>query len=176
MRLWTRYRREEGFTLLEVLAAITILSIASLALTAFFVQAMSNAKENQNKTVAVNLARNALFYLEKQSYGTFKTFFTDHSELDLEGCERQADNVVCSGDQGKTELFRSLPNLWDVLAPEVNGLAYQISVAYKPDLLSEQDLSGYLIPIAVTAASADDPSDKRSSAEVEGYITHEKIR
>ncbi|MFD1903648.1 prepilin-type N-terminal cleavage/methylation domain-containing protein [Paenibacillus rhizoplanae] len=61
---WNRSRergKEAGFTLIEVLAAIVILSIVSLVLTSYFTHALSYSKSNQNKTIMVNLARNALF-------------------------------------------------------------------------------------------------------------------
>lgn len=61
---WNRSRergKEAGFTLIEVLAAIVILSIVSLVLTSYFTNAMTYSKSNQNKTIMVNLARNALF-------------------------------------------------------------------------------------------------------------------
>lgn len=67
-------KQEKGFTLIEVLAAIVILSIVSLVLTSYFTNAMSYSKSNQNKTIMVNLARNALFYVEKQDFKAMKEF------------------------------------------------------------------------------------------------------
>lgn len=67
-------KQEKGFTLIEVLAAIVILSIVSLVLTSYFTNAMSYSKSNQNKTIMVNLARNALFYVEKQDFEAMKEF------------------------------------------------------------------------------------------------------
>lgn len=67
-------KQEKGFTLIEVLAAIVILSIVSLVLTSYFTNAMSYSKSNQNKTIMVNLARNALFYVEKQDFEEMSNF------------------------------------------------------------------------------------------------------
>lgn len=67
-------KQEKGFTLIEVLAAIVILSIVSLVLTSYFTNAMSYSKSNQNKTIMVNLARNALFYVEKQDFEAMQEF------------------------------------------------------------------------------------------------------
>lgn len=67
-------KQEKGFTLIEVLAAIVILSIVSLVLTSYFTNAMSYSKSNQNKTIMVNLARNALFYVEKQDFKEMQEF------------------------------------------------------------------------------------------------------
>lgn len=70
-----KLREEKGFTLVEVLAAIVILSIVSLILTSYFTNALSYSKSNQNKTVMANLARNALFYMEKQNFSAMKEHF-----------------------------------------------------------------------------------------------------
>lgn len=184
MVTWLRKLRgwrqgESGFSLLEVLAAITILSIVSLAMTAFFIQAMSYAKGNQNKTVAVNLARYGLFFMEKVNYQMFKNYFAANSTLSPEGCEK-LNIVTCGSDGAKAELFNKTANMWEALTPTVNGREYRISIEYHREFLKnngKEDLSGYLLPITVRAWDASKSStNARSSAEVEGYITDEKIR
>ncbi|WP_217597606.1 prepilin-type N-terminal cleavage/methylation domain-containing protein [Cohnella sp. GbtcB17] len=184
MRTWLRKRQsdEEGFSLIEVLAAITILSIVSLAMTAFFIQAMSYAKGNQNKTVAVNLARNALFFVEKQSFDAMKSYFIDpelnpESMVTFDPAACSEENAGSSGCTAKmVALMQSIPTLMEVLTPTVNGTHFNISVTYDPKLLTKLDLAPYLIPVRVSVVDAADPSDKRSASEVEGYIANEKIR
>ncbi|MDG0814588.1 type II secretion system GspH family protein [Cohnella rhizosphaerae] len=187
MRTWLRKRQsaEEGFSLIEVLAAITILSIVSLAMTAFFIQAMSYAKGNQNKTVAVNLARNALFFVEKQSFDVFKNYFekSGSSIVDPSSCEYdEANNIVisCKDASATADLFNDVPNLWVLLNPSVNGRDYQLTIEYDDKLLAENDkaegLENYLIPIKVVTREKNANPGSRGSAEVGGYITDEKIR
>ncbi|SFA94717.1 prepilin-type N-terminal cleavage/methylation domain-containing protein [Cohnella sp. OV330] len=187
MGTWLRKRRsaEEGFSLIEVLAAITILSIVSLAMTAFFIQAMSYAKGNQNKTVAVNLARNALFFVEKQSFETMKGYFLDKNLLAEDGtvtfnpaaCTVNGPSrPVCTTQMN--DLLQQVPTLWDVLTPVVNGNRYFASITYDPSIFSDdkKELAPYLIPVRISVVDAADPADKRSASEVEGYIANEKIR
>jgi prepilin-type N-terminal cleavage/methylation domain-containing protein len=50
-------RREEGFTLLEVLAAITIFSVVILMFSSFFVHGFQTAKSEDKQLVAMNLAQ-----------------------------------------------------------------------------------------------------------------------
>lgn len=186
MRTWLRKRHldEEGFSLIEVLAAITILSIVSLAMTAFFIQAMSYAKGNQNKTVAVNLARNALFFVEKQSFDVFKKYFEKdgYSIIDPSSCEYdEANNIVISCNaSGTADLFNNVPNLWLLLNPSVNGRDYQLTIEYDDQLLADNDkaegLETYLIPVKVVTREKNANPGSRGSAEVGGYITDEKIR
>ncbi|CAI6040843.1 type IV pilus modification PilV family protein [Cohnella sp. JJ-181] len=186
MRTWLRKPRrgwrggEDGFSLLEVLAAIVILSVVSLAMTAFFIQAMTYAKGNQNKTVAVNLARYGLFFMEKVNYQTYKTYFASQPTLSPEGCEK-LNIVTCGADGAKAELFNKTPNMWEALNPTVNGRQYRIAVEFQDDFWEtnkdKANLADYLLPIKVSAWDISrGPDDARGSAEVEGYITDEKIR
>lgn len=184
MRTWLRKRQggrdgEGGFSLLEVLAAIVILSVVSLAMTAFFIQSMSYAKGNQNKTVAVNLARYGLFYMEKVNYEEFKAYFEKHDTLSPIDCTKLYQ-VTCGSDTGRADLFNKTPNMWEALTPTVNGRSYLVSVQYDAKFLEDNgksNLAEYLLPIRVKAwDAAKSPNDKRSSAIVEGYITDEKIR
>lgn len=50
-------RNEHGFTLIEILVAVTILSIVSLAFMGYFVTAMERSADNNHRIIAANLAR-----------------------------------------------------------------------------------------------------------------------
>ncbi|MDI4644313.1 type IV pilus modification PilV family protein [Cohnella hashimotonis] len=185
MRTWLHKRRtaEEGFSLIEVLAAITILSIVSLAMTAFFIQAMSYAKGNQNKTVAVNLARNALFFVEKQSFDEFNKYFKTHLKVDSANCTYENNQYNCKNDEETENLFRNIPGLWGVLNTNINGKEYQLTIEYEDQVLKntpedpkKRDLAAYLIPIKVVTNEKNAKPASRGFAEVGGYITDEKIR
>ncbi|MGG1514948.1 prepilin-type N-terminal cleavage/methylation domain-containing protein [Paenibacillus oryzisoli] len=177
-----RKSRDEGFTLIEVLAATVILSIASLGMMAFFLHAMSYNKGNQNKTVMINLARNALFYMEKQSFSDLEIYFRGegHDRIDLlsSGCEMTAGNLMCGQDPSVQPILSKLEGLWDVFYPEVNGKRYQVVVTYQKDLAN--DGAGkfkYLLPISVAVRDISDTTkSRRYQANVEGYIVHESIR
>ncbi|RIX54037.1 type II secretion system protein [Paenibacillus nanensis] len=162
---------ESGFTLVEVIAAFAILAIVSLAMTAFFTNAMSYSKGNQDKTVMINLARNALFYMEKQDFNAIRKYFEDGEQSE----------IVCSPASCSEEVKSLVDNpnqLADTLTPTVNGVTYSIKIAYKENLLDGLDsqMENYLIPILVTVQPSEGSDNAREKAEVEGYITNEKIR
>ncbi|MBA2940042.1 type II secretion system protein [Paenibacillus sp. CGMCC 1.16610] len=184
-----REPREEGFTLIEVLAATVILSVASMAMLAFFINAMSYNKGNQNKTVMVNLARNALFYMEKQNYATIHNYFIDpstkiqkNSVISSEGCTR---NICDKPDLQNLFLNPNMKLLWDVLNPKVNDIEYQISVSYQDKLTEELEkdpvkkgMANYLLPIHVEVSVKDNNvnNGRNKPVIVEGYIANESIR
>ncbi|WP_342420785.1 prepilin-type N-terminal cleavage/methylation domain-containing protein [Paenibacillus sp. FSL E2-0178] len=187
---WNRNRergREEGFTLIEVLAAIVILSIVSLVLTSYFTNALSYSKSNQNKTIMVNLARNALFYMEKQDFEAMGNFFkvsdvtaAEHPKILADQCTDVA-KVPCSYNG----LVKDETVLQKVLNPSINGINYTINIAYQADLYSQMKLSedvikqraaDYLIPVLITVRSPEKNSGNATETVVEGYIRDEEIR
>ncbi|MEK3883602.1 type II secretion system protein [Paenibacillus sp. PL2-23] len=164
--------RERGFTLVEVIAAFLILSVVALAMTTFFTNAMSYAKGNQSKTVMINLARNALFYMEKQEFGPIRTYFANP----VNGGEISCTTAICSGRvRGLVSNGDQLP---EVLMPTVNGIQYQITIQYQPELMAElgAEMESYLIPISVVVKLAEGSGNAREETRVEGYITNERIR
>ncbi|MEK3838611.1 MULTISPECIES: type IV pilus modification PilV family protein [unclassified Paenibacillus] len=186
---WNRSRergKEAGFTLIEVLAAIVILSIVSLVLTSYFTHAMTYSKSNQNKTIMVNLARNALFYMEKQDFGEINKYFIDH----LSDAVIKAEDCKSSGCV-LTNVINFTGSPASVLNPVVNGIAYQIDVVYQPELWKKKeepspssgapsiDLSNsqkYLLPVLVKVRRVDPGNQPVYDIKVEGYITDERIR
>lgn len=195
---------EKGFTLIEVLAAIVILSIVSLVLTSYFTRALSYSKSNQNKTIMVNLARNALFYMEKQDFETMSVYFqgtpaqgtqpavAGHSSIKASGCvPLTGTSVSCAVYDG---IITDVNTLANVLNPVINNVSYQVDITYQAKLHQEmmkgktsgnedetvdirkQEMAPYLIPVEITVTGPGGPNGNTSSTVVEGYITDEKIR
>ncbi|MFD1776612.1 prepilin-type N-terminal cleavage/methylation domain-containing protein [Paenibacillus rhizophilus] len=184
-------KQERGFTLIEVLAAIVILSIVSLVLTSYFVNAMSYSKSNQNKTIMVNLARNALFYMEKQDFEKTQDFFvTKGYTVSANVCQIDAcgNNTTAEG-QAYRDTFDT-ESLASVLHPRVNGVTYTIDVVYQSgvwgnqpqptgavsSILNQSSVRSYLLPVKVEVRRANTVSPPANTVEVEGYITDERIR
>ncbi|CAM3478435.1 prepilin-type N-terminal cleavage/methylation domain-containing protein [Paenibacillus lupini] len=175
MMKWIRYgAKESGLTLVEVLASLVVLSVVSLVLTSFFTNALSYAKGNQSKTVMVNLARNALFYMEKQSFGPIETYFSNSSNIScpLSGCIEPVSQLVEDSSV-----------LQQILNPNINGVQYTISVIYQKDMrdrmLSNPDkknMAEELLPILVRVEKANGTASARNASEVEGYIASERVR
>lgn len=185
----TAWKKEQGFTLIEVLAAIIILSIVSLVLTSYFTNALSYSKSNQNKTIMVNLARNALFYMEKQDFDKMQEFFvTKDYTLYADMCKIGACGVGNSAEEAAYRQAFDTGALAHVLHPTVNGIDYSINVVYQKGLLEETDsedeavkevdkadIRNYLLPVQVVV-TRDSEGGPSAPVEVEGYINNEEIR
>ncbi|WP_151733779.1 prepilin-type N-terminal cleavage/methylation domain-containing protein [Paenibacillus tengchongensis] len=183
-----RLRGQGGFTLIEVLAAIVILSIVSLVLTSYFTNAMSYSKSNQNKTIMVNLARNALFYMEKQDFAKMQEFFvTDGHTLSADECRIGTCGDKSNPEDPYEQAFNT-EALAYVLHPTVNGINYSINVIYQKDLLEDSKseetkadeidraaIRDYLLPVMVVV-NRDSGGGPSAPVEVEGYISNEDIR
>ncbi|MED4353788.1 prepilin-type N-terminal cleavage/methylation domain-containing protein [Schinkia azotoformans] len=68
------FKNKNGFTLLEVLLSLTLIFLIVFPLFRFFLQAYDYTMENRNKTIAVNIARNVVNYMEKQDIHVMKAF------------------------------------------------------------------------------------------------------
>lgn len=177
-------KQEQGFTLIEVLAAIVILSVVSLVLTSYFTNAMTYSKSNQNKTIMVNLARNALFYIEKQDFEKMEIFFAGNNILASECTESSCINA------DYRSAFSNVEALANVLNPTVNGIEYSINIVHQPELLLEQPqpsgetpkiidksiIEQYLLPVKVEVRRVESSGQPAYTVEVEGYINDERIR
>ncbi|SEU14621.1 prepilin-type N-terminal cleavage/methylation domain-containing protein [Paenibacillus sp. NFR01] len=185
---------EQGFTLIEVLAAVVILSIVSLVLSSYFTNAMSYSKSNQNKTIMVNLARNALFYMEKQDYDGLKLYFmgreasgstpaeAGHASITATACAPLTDTTASCG--AYSQVVKDTLTLAKVLNPTVNNISYQIDIEYQSALHQQMKSSGdqveratadYLLPVRVRVQDPRSGGNVKETV-VEGYITDEKIR
>ncbi|BDG46290.1 MULTISPECIES: prepilin-type N-terminal cleavage/methylation domain-containing protein [Parageobacillus] len=113
-------RASKGFTLMEVLASITILSIVAIGMFSFFTNAMKYTTYNQGKTVAINIARGVLAYMER---------------LDFAALKQYVDNEIQRSDKPFVHLDASycddLPLFGDneqackkILGPTINNVAY----------------------------------------------------
>lgn len=67
-------RNKRGFTLVEILGSLTIFTLIAIPMMSFFIQASQYTTDSQNKTIAINIARNAMSYLEKQNFRVMKTY------------------------------------------------------------------------------------------------------
>lgn len=183
------FRKENGFTLLEVLAAIVILSIVSLVLTSYFTNALSYSKTNQNKTVMVNLARNALFYMEKQDFETMKILFTS----DIQQPGLVGSLCTSTSECQYKDKFLNPKILPDVLNPLINNVQYELEISYQAELHQEMiegdksdgssgtenrkiQMAQFLLPVKVVVKGPGGPKGQAYETVVEGYISDEKIR
>lgn len=62
--------KQDGFSLIEVLVSITILSIISVSLISIFSQSLSASRDSTKLTFANYLAKNAASYIEREALET----------------------------------------------------------------------------------------------------------
>ncbi|OQP06337.1 pilus assembly protein PilV [Geobacillus sp. 46C-IIa] len=62
------FSHKDGFTLIETLLALTLLSGVAIGLFYFFTNAMTYTSYNQGRTVAINIARGVAAYMEKLDF------------------------------------------------------------------------------------------------------------
>lgn len=182
-----RFKKEEGFTLIEILAAMLILSIVALAFTAYFSNALTFSKSNQNKTIMSNLARSAVVYMQKQNFERLESYFNSSSAIIVNGnasivsdtfrtCRASSTGVCAFKDIFTT----SNPEVVEaILSPSVNGIDYRIVISYQKELTkSGTDGGNLLLPITATirplAAGGSGPG--ADAVTVEGYVNAEIIR
>ncbi|MGM0835955.1 MAG: type IV pilus modification PilV family protein [Bacillota bacterium] len=134
------FEEERGFTLLEVLISMTILSVVVIGMMSFFENSYSYVKENESKTVATQVARNVMNYVEKQDFSKMEGYLIYERiplenkyilELDFTHCiqpvtistkslpsvtERtNIDNVLLFDDQARCQ---------SILKPTINNVTY----------------------------------------------------
>ncbi|WP_409297418.1 type IV pilus modification PilV family protein [Peribacillus sp. SCS-26] len=130
-----------GFSLLEVLIAVTLLGILLLSAMGIFNQAYTHTKQNESKTVGINVARNVLNYVERQPFEKIQdAYFPEDSTtrppqsitLQLSDCLKNKDAF-----EGNCET---------VFQSKVNNVTYEAEVTISR---ADGDLSDYIMPLAV---------------------------
>ncbi|MED0654642.1 prepilin-type N-terminal cleavage/methylation domain-containing protein [Anoxybacillus geothermalis] len=188
----------EGFTLVETLLALTLLSAVAISLFYFFTNAMAYTSYNQGRTVAVNVARGVAAYMERLDFSQLKNYVTSQNEfvqLTSDDCERQEkifpDRQLCQAqlaptinnvhyDQGRVAVFLIPydPAVWERLKsspPESFPRSLRDRINEETDEIKQSDprLGQYLLKMYVLVRWG----DRIEEAEwVEGVITDETIR
>lgn len=138
---------EKGFSLIEVLVSLSILSVSVIAISNFFVQSNEISEGNNRKLVAANLARMTLDRVQQNytSYGikvptaedTFNT--SDCHDLAYDACK----------------------NLYST---KINNTEYEITIHIRKS--TENEVKMKLLPISVIISYLD------KDTSVEGYVAY----
>ena len=152
MKYFQLLKKDRGFTLLEVLLAIAILSIMFTAVMGFFSQSFTYTKQNESKTVGINFARNVLNYIEHQDFEKMKGLSVNEVEVELD-----ADSCSSKSD-GKEFLI----NCNAILNSKINNVEYDAKVLINPE--GKTELTNFLIPVTVEVQWND------KTVEVEGVV------
>lgn len=168
---------KNGFTLIEVLLSLTLIFLIVFPLFGFFLQAYGYTMESKNKTIAVNIARNVVNYMEKQNIYVMKAFLDTNEDgnkfalINWENCVVDKDCVTTDADGNKDFSSCSEATIEDfplftsgvddtgnkiedgsicisVLSPEVNNIDYKDQVkVYVTDYYDEKTLNEKIISI-----------------------------
>ena len=149
MKYFQLLKKASGFTLLEVLLSIAILSIMFMAVMGFFSQSFKYTKQNESKTVGVNFARNALNYIEHQDFEKVKALPADKKLLDQATCASVSDQ-------------KFMVNCANILSSEINNVQYDATITINTE--KNEELSDFLIPVTVQVNWND------NTVEVEGVV------
>ncbi|MBH0164035.1 prepilin-type N-terminal cleavage/methylation domain-containing protein [Fictibacillus sp. 7GRE50] len=143
---------EKGFSLVEVLVSLTILSVSVIAFSNLFIQADEISSGNNQKLVATNLARMTLDRIQQKpiDYGIkvpIKDVYSNEKCYDL-----TAD--ACN-------------NLYTTI---INNVKYSINVTTSPG--DAKEVSANLFPVIVTVSYQ--LKEKSKDTSVEGYVSYDK--
>lgn len=158
MKLRNYLSGTNGLTIIEVLLSLTILGIIVLGVMQFFTQAYSFTNSNQNKTVAINVARNAMMYMEKQNFIETRENFKNHASASL---------FIC---HDKYQLVWSKETKTAGCTPiSINNIDYNVTITS-----TDEDNQSFMIPLAVKVGW--EVNKKPDSTELKGALKSEDIR
>ncbi|NNV05547.1 prepilin-type N-terminal cleavage/methylation domain-containing protein [Geobacillus sp. C56-T2] len=125
-------RCSTGFTLVETLLSIALLSAVVIGLFSFFTNAMTYTADNERRTVAINLARGAANYFEKNTnFASLQTYLQTQTRGFI-----KLEKTSCSNNDVRSLFFPgSQQGTLDPqqacavqLAPTVNDVPYAVTV------------------------------------------------
>ncbi|UOY92619.1 prepilin-type N-terminal cleavage/methylation domain-containing protein [Ectobacillus sp. JY-23] len=144
-------KSENGLTLIEVLTSITIFSIVTVGLFAVFPRTYMFTKENQTKTIAVNLARGALHYMEKQDYELLQGYVLALNNkpgiLDTTSICKQILPIQLPEQTFQLSLFADETSCGKILAPTINNVTYDnknIQIFLMPQNWKEEQIQSVM--------------------------------
>jgi prepilin-type N-terminal cleavage/methylation domain-containing protein len=163
-------KNHKGLTLIETMLSITILGIVMLGVMTLFKQAYLYTISNEDKTVGINVARNALMYMKKQSFIELKNYFTDtDKKLKILICETTDEKGNTIENYQYFAEDASIPATCQNV--EINNTKYEITVQAEKNKPNYQK---YLIPIKVVVTW--ERNDIGRSTQLKGVISSEDIR
>ena len=159
----SRGKSERGFTLVEVLASVVIISIVLIGVVNLLIFTNKTAVSNNDKLVAINLAKASIERIKIEASdhdyerdGAFPYFRLPDEEPDYIGRDannpEQYDGTNCHSDE--CERF---------YAPVINDVAYEVYVFVNQ---TEHEANLNLINVVVRV----EHPDKQVSSTVEGYV------
>lgn len=172
---------QNGFTLIEIIITFTILTIVVTGMLTFFSQAYSYTTKNQNKTIAINVARGASAFMKNQDFTELKGLFSATSSCSITDTDSNGLNelTLYVGILNDLYHYRCSPFTQDNQIV-VNDTVYQASVVLEEtnELIIEQNDSSdgtkaFLLPFTVYVMWENRGEQQIS---LEGAIVDEALR
>lgn len=160
---------EKGFTLIEVLASLVIISIVLMSFMSIFSNTNALAVSNSEKLVVINLADAYLERVKVDPKGTLN--FTDETKSLME----ELSMVDCAMIEPVASVKRKCKEKILVL-DKINGKDYNVLLSFSQTMdidntdttvNTEKDISLLNVVVTVTAVQSN------ISSSVEGYISYE---
>ncbi|RAK21374.1 prepilin-type N-terminal cleavage/methylation domain-containing protein [Anoxybacillus vitaminiphilus] len=163
-------KNDKGLTLIETMLSITILGIVMLGVMTLFKQAYLYTVLNEDKTIGINVARNALMYMEKQNFIEIKEKFAslgNNGQLQLLVCEH-------NGSARYTLIDSNTSPLSGCSDIQINDRKYNVTIETEPPKNNNSDYANYFIPLVVKVTWKH--GNIEQSTQLKGVLTSEDIR
>lgn len=148
-------KKREGFSLVEVLLSLVILSIIVVTFLDFFVFTNKTAVKNNDQLIAIHLAKSTM---ERIKLDPFSFIDAPVNNQNLTSSVYTIDNCP-NPDPKQCELL---------FAPTINDRAYEIQVTVSQN---NQEKKVGLLNVLVNVNAID--SETPISSSVEGYVSYE---
>ncbi|RAV03500.1 type II secretion system protein [Paenibacillus sp. YN15] len=158
---------ERGISLVEILAAVTIMSIISVTLIGYFVSAMNKSSEQNKRIIAANLARQKAaeireeYRMDSVKYQLLQDSFTPLTHM-LEFNQTNDDQLV------------------DLEGMEINGTRYHFEVQVDNDNSRRSEMASvtaaadrvdtYVLNMRISVYWGTDASNEAQKTSMESYI------
>ncbi|WP_010195872.1 type IV pilus modification PilV family protein [Bacillus sp. m3-13] len=148
------FKEQKGFTLLEVLLSLTILSVVVIGLMSFFHNSYNYVNENEDKAIATQIARNVMNYVEKQNYNKLEGYLSyeaDSNEnvhiisLNKVYCDKKVtikknnDTPASESTSDDIILFDNVDRCLSILNPVINNEVYSANATISIYLMKYND-------------------------------------
>lgn len=123
-------KKQEGFTLVEVLASITILGIITITTMTFFTQSYDYTKRNQSKTVGINVARNVMNYFDQLEFNEL------YKQYGIASLDPDGTKITLSDCKTRPSLYTTTCS--EILQPTINNYKYDTEITLKKYISSPE--------------------------------------
>lgn len=144
---------EKGFSLIEVLVSLSILSVSVIAFSNLFIQADGISSNNNQKLVATNLARMTLDRIQQKPLGYGIKVPTQETVYSSEHCHDLSAE--------ECDIFYTTI---------INNVKYSINAT--TSVGNSKEVRANLFPVTVTISYR--IKDKLKETSVEGYVSYDK--